>query len=148
MDAALAYNRKRHGKAERRTFNNITHRRMAARHCNCDRQGVLIISIIGRRPAGEVGVNKLFAAVLVAAGIALSAGSVQALPIGHDRIPDTLLIPVADGCGINKYRDAKGVCRRKYYFRRKSPWQFYSACGGKHAYRECNFIGQCWMVCD
>lgn len=92
--------------------------------------------------------NRLFAAVLVAAAVALSAGTVQALPISLDRTQDTLLIPVADGCGINRYRDANGVCRRKYYFRRIAPRQFYSACGGKRAHRECNFIGQCWMVCD
>ena len=92
--------------------------------------------------------HKLFAAILVAVALALSAGTAQALPIGRDQAQATLLIPIADGCGINRYRDANGVCRRKYFLRRIAPRQFYSACGGKRAHRECNLIGQCWMVCD
>jgi hypothetical protein len=91
---------------------------------------------------------KLFAAVLVAAAVALSASAAHAMPFGGTRAQGGVVIPIADGCGINKYRDSSGVCRRKYYFRRAGPRQFYSACGGKRAHRECNFIGQCWMVCD
>ncbi len=59
------------------------------------------------------------------------------------------VIAVADGCGINKYRDARGVCRRVYVFRRhvgRKP--LYGACGGLTSHRVCNFIGQCWMECD
>jgi hypothetical protein len=104
--------------------------------------------IIGRLVAGEVRMSKLFAALLIATAAASSAGTAHALPSAHDWNRDTLLMPVADGCGINRYRDANGVCRRKYFLRRIAPRQFYSACGGKRAHRECNFIGQCWMVCD
>ena len=28
----------------------------------------------------------------------------------------SLVLQFADGCGFNKYRDAHGICRRKYIF--------------------------------
>jgi hypothetical protein len=60
-----------------------------------------------------------------------------------------LTIPVADGCGINRYRDSRGICRRKYEFtRHRGKPQLYGACGGVDSHRVCNLYGQCWMVCD
>lgn len=59
------------------------------------------------------------------------------------------VVAVADGCGFNKYRDARGVCRRKYVFQRHSGKKpLYGACGGLTSHRVCNFVGQCWMECD
>ena len=29
-----------------------------------------------------------------------------------------LTVPLANGCGFNRYRDARGICRRKYVFER------------------------------
>ncbi len=92
--------------------------------------------------------DRLFAAVLLAAALALSAGAAKAMPLASDGRQDSLIVPVADGCGVNRYRDAHDVCRRKYYFTRRHPKQFYGACAGSSAHRVCNFFGQCWMVCD
>ena len=93
--------------------------------------------------------NKLFASVLTAAAFALSAVAAQAMPLGSDRTHSNLVVPVADGCGVNRYRDTGGVCRRKYVLGGhygKRP--LYGACGGLNSHRVCNFIGQCWMVCN
>ena len=91
--------------------------------------------------------NQFIALCVAAAALAWPAGALQAMPVGSDRTNDSLVVPAADGCGINRYRDANGVCRRKYQFRR-APKQFYGSCGGTNAHRVCNFSGQCWMVCD
>jgi hypothetical protein len=93
--------------------------------------------------------NKLFASALIAAGLALSGVAAQAIPFGNDGTRDSLAVPVADGCGVNRYRDPRGVCRRKYVLGDhygKRP--LYGACGGLNSHRVCNFFGQCWMVCD
>lgn len=93
--------------------------------------------------------NKLFASVLIASGLAWSAVAAQAIPFGSDRTHDRLVVPVADGCGFNRYRDPRGVCRRKYVLSDhygKRP--LYGVCGGLNSHRVCNLFGQCWMVCD
>jgi cell division protein FtsX len=41
--------------------------------------------------------NKLFASVLIAAALALSAVANQAIPFGSDRTHGSLIVPVADG---------------------------------------------------
>ena len=93
--------------------------------------------------------NKLFASVLIAAAVALSAVAAQAMPLIPDQAPSGMITPVADGCGINRYRGPDGVCRRKYYFGdHYGPKSFYGACSGIGAHRVCNFFGQCWMVCN
>jgi hypothetical protein len=68
-------------------------------------------------------------------------------PIGAE--PVKLAIPVADGCGFNRYRDARGICRKKYVITRHRGRQpFYTGCGGLNSHRVCNLYGHCWMVCD
>lgn len=49
----------------------------------------------------------------LAAAIALSGGTIQALPFGSDRTHGQLVVPVADKCGIGRYRGPDGVCHRK-----------------------------------
>jgi hypothetical protein len=90
------------------------------------------------------------ASVSGAAAIVLLAGAARAMPPAPVQFAQgRLTIPVADGCGFNRYRDAQGVCRRKYVLSRhhgKTP--FYGACGGVNSHRVCNLYGQCWMVCN
>jgi len=60
-----------------------------------------------------------------------------------------LTIPIADGCGFNRYRDARGTCRKKYVItRHQGQRPFYTGCGGVNSHRVCNLYGRCWMVCD
>jgi len=92
--------------------------------------------------------NKLFASFLVAAVVPLSANAAQTIPFARSHALDSLVVPVAGGCGVGRYRDRDGVCRRKFYVLRHGPRQYYSVCGGVSAHRVCNLVGQCWMVCD
>jgi hypothetical protein len=92
--------------------------------------------------------GKFLSLLLVLVAIGLPAKAVEVRPFRGDP-NSTSVIPVADGCGFNKYRDARGVCRRKYVFRShdgKKP--LYSVCGGLNSHRVCNLIGQCWLECD
>ena len=91
--------------------------------------------------------NKLFAFSLVAAGVALSANAAQTLPIWSDLTSDSMVVAVADRCGIGRYRAYNGKCYRKYYTGRGEK-QFYGACSALDSHRVCNFSGQCWMVCN
>lgn len=91
--------------------------------------------------------NKLFASSLVAAGVALSVSAAHALPIWSDLASDSMVVAVADGCGIGRYRAHNGKCYRKYYAGRGKK-QFYGACSALDSHRVCNFYGQCWMVCN
>ncbi len=106
-----------------------------------------IARYLGKTIDGEVH-GQTFASDITAFAISLPAAAPQVMPF--ERNPNrTDVIPVADGCGFNKYRDARGVCRRKYVFRRhdgKKP--LYDVCGGLNSHRVCNLIGQCWMECD
>ena len=86
-------------------------------------------------------------AVTLAAVVALSAGGTQVPRLADDQTQHDLVVLTADRCGIGRYRDANGVCRRKYALGKASK-QFYGSCGGMNAHRVCNFTGQCWMVCD
>ncbi len=88
-----------------------------------------------------------FVAALITIGVAMSAIAAEAMPVGRDDAQPSLIDSVADKCGINRYRDASGVCRRTRQIA-KSPKQFYSTCGGMNAHRVCNWSGQCWMVCN
>jgi len=87
--------------------------------------------------------------ILIAAALVLPVHGAQAFPFGGQRLYPGLIVPVADGCGINRYRDAHGVCRRKYilggHMRKGSA---FDTCGGKHSHRQCNIFGYCWTVCD
>jgi hypothetical protein len=89
--------------------------------------------------------------VLQFATVVFLAGSAQAMPLAPVVQPAQpgLAIHVADGCGINRYRDSRGVCRRKYVLGRyQGKTSLYGACGGVNSHRVCNLYGQCWMVCD
>lgn len=92
-------------------------------------------------------IKSLIGILLFAAGGVVAPGA-KAMPVasieaGH------IAVPVADGCGINRYRDARGICRRKYVFERHSGRRaLYTACGGLNSHRVCNWYGRCWMVCD
>ena len=93
--------------------------------------------------------GRLIAAVLTAAALALPAIAAQAMPFAGGRTQAGLLVPVADGCGINRYRDSRGICRRKYVLRGSRGKQpAFDVCGGQKSHRVCNFVGQCWTVCD
>jgi hypothetical protein len=92
--------------------------------------------------------NTLLASILIATIVATSSAIYdKAMAVNSDAAWDSLVMPVADKCGINRYRGPDGVCHRKYYFG-YGPKQFYGVCGGVKAHRVCNLFGQCWMVCD
>ena len=62
--------------------------------------------------------NKLVSISSVAAVI-LFAGNAEAIPFGRiNSVHSGLTVPLADGCGFNRYRDSRGICRRKYVFER------------------------------
>jgi|SRR5689334_4470892 hypothetical protein len=87
---------------------------------------------------------------LFIAAAALSASAAAAMPLAPLEFKDRpLVVPVADGCGFNRYRDARGICRKKYVFTRHQGRQpLYTGCGGVNSHRVCNLYGHCWMVCD
>jgi hypothetical protein len=77
----------------------------------------------------------------------VGARAMPLAPIGNGQA--ALAIPVADGCGFNRYRDARGICRKKYVITRHQGRQpVYTGCGGLNSHRVCNLYGHCWMVCD
>lgn len=94
--------------------------------------------------------NKIIACIVLAAAFGFSFTNAKAMPpapIGTEQAE--LTIPVADGCGFNRYRDARGICRKKYVINRhQGPQPFYTGCGGLNSHRVCNLYGRCWMVCD
>jgi hypothetical protein len=98
--------------------------------------------------------NKIIACIVLAAAFGFSftfsftnAKAMPLAPIGTEQAGPA--IPVADGCGFNRYRDARGICRKKYVITRHPGRQpFYTGCGGLNSHRVCNLYGQCWMVCD
>jgi hypothetical protein len=94
--------------------------------------------------------NKILVGVLLvmATGLAVAAAKAMPLvPIGMEQTGRA--IPIADGCGFNRYRDARGICRKKYVINRHQGRRpFYTGCGGVNSHRVCNLYGHCWMVCD
>ena len=97
-----------------------------------------------------VRMNRIVFCILFAAvsGLPVVAATAMPLaPIGTEQARPA--IPVADGCGFNRYRDARGICRKKYVINRHPGRRpFYTGCGGLNSHRVCNLYGQCWMVCD
>jgi hypothetical protein len=55
--------------------------------------------------------NKLFASALVAAAFSLSAVAAQAMPLDRNQTQESLVIPVAGGCGAGFHRGPNGGCR-------------------------------------
>jgi len=94
--------------------------------------------------------KRCLAIALLAAAVALPAGAVAAMPVAPIELTgETLPTPIADGCGFNRYRDARGICRKKYVITRHQGRQpVYTGCGGVNSHRVCNLYGHCWMVCD
>jgi hypothetical protein len=94
--------------------------------------------------------NKVFALGLLVAVFGVPAGTAKAMPLVPIATEQPrLAIPVADGCGFNRYRDARAICRKKYVITRHRGRQpFYTGCGGLNSHRVCNLYGHCWMVCD
>jgi hypothetical protein len=102
-----------------------------------------------RNSAGR-RMNKIFACIVLTAASGFSftvAAAMPLVPIGTEQA--RLTIPVADGCGFNRYRDARGICRKKYVITRHQGRQpVYTGCGGLNSHRVCNLYGHCWTVCD
>jgi len=94
--------------------------------------------------------TKMIACSALAAAFGLSIACAKALPLAPVSNGEVALpIPVADGCGFNRHRDARGICRKKYVITRHQGRQpFYTGCGGVNSHRVCNLYGRCWMVCD
>ena len=94
--------------------------------------------------------TKMIACIVLAAASALPIAGTKAMPLAPIGASQAALaIPVADGCGFNRYRDARGICRKKYVVNRhQAPQPFYIGCGGVNSHRVCNLYGRCWMVCD
>lgn len=94
--------------------------------------------------------NKIVACIVFATATGLSLAAATAMPLVPIVTEQAeLTIPVADGCGFNRYRDARGICRKKYVINRhRAPQPLYTGCGGVNSHRVCNLYGRCWMVCD
>jgi len=58
---------------------------------------------------------RLFPSVLVVA-LGFSVIAVQAMPFSGNQNRGTLVVPVADGCGFNKYRDAATQARGAVHY--------------------------------
>ena len=95
--------------------------------------------------------TKMIVCFVLAVAPSLSVVGAKAMPLAPPISAGeaALAIPVADGCGFNRYRDARGICRKKYVITRHQGRQpFYTGCGGVNSHRVCNLYGHCWMVCD
>jgi hypothetical protein len=106
--------------------------------------------------------NKLFASVLIVAGLGISAGAAQAMPFAADRAQGSLLALVAGGCGIGWHRSPWGGCSRNayglfgmgFYYVPKPYYpsgSYYGGpvpCDGRGVHNACNIFGQCWSVCN
>lgn len=106
--------------------------------------------ILRNRNATGCKMTKMFFCIVLASSSVSSIVAAKAVPfapIGAE--PAKVATPVADGCGFNRYRDARGICRKKYVMTRHRGRQpFYTGCGGLNSHRVCNLYGHCWMVCD
>lgn len=93
--------------------------------------------------------GRLLSSGLIGVALVISSIAASAMPLAVHSDHTALVGPVADGCGFNKYRDARGICRQKYVIgARSKKMPLYGACGGVNSHRVCNLYGQCWTVCD
>jgi hypothetical protein len=100
--------------------------------------------------------NKLFASVLIVAGLGMSAVAAQAMPFAVDRTQSSLVAPVAGGCGIGWHRSSYGGCSRNayglfgmgFYYIPKPYYRGPVPCDGRGVHNVCNIFGQCWSVCN
>jgi hypothetical protein len=104
--------------------------------------------------------NKLFASVLIAAAIGLSAVAAQAMPFGSNQTQESLVVPISGGCGANFHRGPYGGCVANGYYGGGvvvgpvvvpygGPGYYapVGPCGGRGQHRVCGPNG-CWMVCN
>jgi hypothetical protein len=98
--------------------------------------------------------NKLFASVLIAAAVGLSAAAAQAMPFGSYQAQGSLVVPVAGGCGAGFHRGPYGGCVANLG---RPPVVVVPGavvvvpggpCGGRGQHRVCNGMGACRMVCN
>jgi hypothetical protein len=106
--------------------------------------------------------NKLFASVLIVAGLGMSAVAAQAMPFAVHRTQGSLVAPVAGGCGIGWHRSSYGGCSRnayglfgmgfyyvpKPYYRPGGSYDGPVLCDGRGVRNVCNIFGQCWSMCN
>ena len=98
--------------------------------------------------------NKLFASVLIAAAVSLSAVAAQAMPFESNQIQDSLVVPIAGGCGAGFHRGPYGGCRANVGGPAVvvAPGAVVVApgapCGGRGRHQVCNAMGACRMVCN
>lgn len=94
--------------------------------------------------------TRIIAYIAFVMALGLPIAGATAMPLAPVRTEQAgLAITVADGCGFNRYRDARGICRKKYVItRHQGRRPVYTGCGGVNAHRVCNLYGHCWMVCD
>jgi hypothetical protein len=98
--------------------------------------------------------NKLFASVLIAAAVSVSATASQAMPFESNQTQDSLVVPVAGGCGVGFHRGPNGGCRPNVGGPAVvvAPGAVVVApgapCGGRGRHRVCNGMGACRMACN
>jgi hypothetical protein len=104
--------------------------------------------------------NKLFASALIAAAVGFSAAAAQAMPFGSNQTQDSLVVPIAGGCGAGFHRGPYGGCRANGYYDGRywgSPAVVVAPgvvvapvgpCGGRGAHEVCGPYGRCRMVCN
>ena len=79
-----------------------------------DKEQQATIILRNRNATGRKMTKMFFCIVLtLSSGFSIAAAkAIPVAPIGAE--PAKLATPVADGCGFNRYRDARGICRKKY----------------------------------
>ncbi len=100
--------------------------------------------------------NRLFAFTLIAAAVSFSIIAVQAMPLGSG-YHDSLVVPVAGGCGLGFHRGPLGGCRVNGWYEGRY-WgtpgpvivapRVVGSCGGRGAHEVCGPYGRCRMVCN
>ena len=98
--------------------------------------------------------NKFFASVLIAAAVGLSAVATQAMPFESNQTQDSLVVPVAGGCGAGFHRGPNGGCLANVGGPAVvvAPGAVLVApgapCGGRGRHQVCGAYGRCRMVCN
>src|SRR5689334_18341420 len=102
--------------------------------------------------------TKFLTSLLVAIAVGTSAVEIQAMPLGGIQTQDSMVVPVAGGCGAGFHRGPRGGCRANGYYGGRywgSPVVAVPGvvvvapgagpCGGRGRHRVCNGMGSCWM---
>ncbi len=91
--------------------------------------------------------SKFVASLIVIAAVGLSAVATQAMPLGNNKTPDSLVVPVAGGCGAGFHPGPYGRCRANGWYGGRY-WGAPGPCGGRGAHEVCGPYGRCRMVCN